>query len=521
MLKIIKKCFNSFDILNPQVIIIHRLNDPNLMKFKFFFAFVFSFLACHFSKAQTFQLKQGIGLATDIAINPNDGNLYIVGVSKNVLKYDQTKKSIKSYGPKSNNVKEIDFSNNGQVFMLSTGKQLHQLKNNQWKKLGSGKYNSFCVDSKNHPWVVTSSKKLTQYYLGTWKSIPSLPARNVTKVVAYSDNLCYVIKSDKSISMFSNGTWVKLPGKVVDIAFDKKNNEVYSIQHPNRVFKFNRQSRKWVALKGGYGNFTKIAVHDGEIWAVNKNKKILHYNPSTAIVSPPPKAKILNNTSLSTRTTSNSSMSKMSSNSSSTSRIPANNSSRNNRTNNNSSTATSQKKNYAGTYRFMLTKILTFSPEQSAINKSIDIYGTMGIYVTSKNSVDNVKLTPLNNQRNRMLDIPKGNTVEIKPIHHKNPKKVKVLEDDGNSNFYTYYGEYEVDRIREFKVSSAFANNQIIFDLQTNMTQKLLAGELNFGWKRRMINIDDIELGKEIFMKVRAGSYPGSYLYIGYKITKQ
>ena len=188
-----------------------------------------------------------------------------------------------------------------------------------------------------------------------------------------------------------------MPGKAIDIAVDIKKNEVYVIGTSKKIFKYNRNSKKWIPLKGTRNDFTKMAVHDGKIWGVTTGKKIYSYNPNSTVIPLP----------------SNSSI-----------------------TVNNNST-----KNYEGTYRFTMTRILTYAPEQQLIKKGIDIYGTAGIYLNAKNRNESVKINPLNRKKNRMLDISKGNTEHIKSKYWNKPRSV-TIDVNGVAKNFNYYGEY-------------------------------------------------------------------------------
>ena len=55
-------------------------------------------------------------------------------------------------------------------------------------------------------------------------------------------------------------------------------------------------------------------------------------------------------------------------------------------------------KDYAGTYKITITKILMNAPEYK-INKKIDIYGTIGIYVESKSKSGSIKINASSNQK--------------------------------------------------------------------------------------------------------------------------
>lgn len=468
------------------------------MNFKIAIALFILIFSFHFSEAQSFIKKPG--KAIDITINPKDGKAYIVDPYNNISVYDSKSNKFNPFANQTAVVKEVAFDNKGKNYIITTSDQLCERKNDSWIPLGPGKYKSLSIDKNNHPWAIsTKYNTLQQYYLGTWRAMPKLPAKNCSSAAAISDDYCYIIKPNKTISHFGVSTWFSRSGKAIDITVDLKTKEVYIIDDSKKILKWRKDRRKWEQLNNTRSDFKKLAVYDGKIWAITQSNNVYSYD-----------YKIATNTTETTQTTQ---MSPTTISTKKAFKKPI-------QLNQPSGMTKMTKNDYAGTYRFELTRILTYAPEQEMVKKAIDIYGTMGIYLEAKNKNDKIKINPRNGKKNRMLDLPKNNPQKITSKYWKRPRTVEVIT-NGKKRNYKYFGEHTVDRIRVFKVSNDFANGDLTFDFQTNMSQKLLAGELNFGWKRTKINIKEVDLGKERFFMVKGGSYPGTHLYIGYKITKQ
>lgn len=324
-----------------------------ILKNRFYFL-ILAFLCCLNVKAQSFVKVQGA--ATDIAISPKDGSVYVVGTSKNVFKYNFNSKRFAPFGPQTKDVARIAVSNLNQIFASKINASIECSNgSSSWTKL-SAFSNDVATDNNGMLWVSMKNRGGDiQTYDNAWKR-PLKAIVNVSKVAPVNQNTAWVIMNDKSIQKHENNRWNNMPGAALDIAVDTKTKEVYVIGTSKRIFKWNNTSKKWLPLAGTRTDFESLDAHDGKIWAVATDKSIYEYTTNQNSIQ-----SNLNNANI----------------------------------------------DYSGIYRIHIIKLISTKGND-------EFFGTAGVYLEANTKSGAVKINPQNNEANRYLDIPRNNISKVR-----------------------------------------------------------------------------------------------------------
>lgn len=416
--------------------------------------------------AQSFVKKQGF--ANDITISPKDGSVYIIGTSKNVFKYNTGSKSFKPFGKQSKNAKSITVHPNGSLYMVSTSNEVYIDVNGRWNKIPGIKANEVDIDKKGNVRALNTSGRVFKLFQGKWQTQSQVNKGNTgfNQVIGQDSKTLFARFKDNEFKQFKSGKWQTLNGSPLKISIDDKTGDVYAIGRNKGVYKWNKATKRWVLLKGTRKDFKDVAIHNGKIWVIANDNSIYNYDK-------------------------------------------------------NKKPSDEKSKDYSGTYRVTYTRIMG-STKTSKIDKTIYLYGTMGIYLEGKIKSGSISIKPVSNKKNRAWDVSKSGPLKMKNI---NITTLPVFISDSKKEVIwdNIDRELEIDRIREFKISGEAANDDLTFDFQTNIKWKRAIDELDYEWQREKYNIKDIKLGKEYFIRLTPkynldGNWVG--LFVGYKIEK-
>ncbi len=420
--------------------------------------------------AQSF-VKVG-GKATDITMSPKDGTVYVVNASGNIKKYNSRTKKFTPHGKQSKNAKSVTVDPNGSVYITSSLDEVYIDVNGRWNKIPGIKTKEVDIDKNGNIRALDITGKLKKLFQGRWKdqTAANRNSPGFNQVIGRDSKVLYARFKDNSFREFKNAKWKNLNGKPLKITIDDKTGKVYAVGRNKGIYEWKSTSNKWVLLKNTRKDFKDVAVYNGKIWAIGTDKSIYYYDKNIK---------------------------------------PQN----------------TESNDYSGTYRVTITKLYSNRKSNRHIMTSLDLYGTIGVYVNVLTKSGNTKIMPIDNKKNRVWDISKSNPRRIKDIENKRINWVNQ-ENDNNKKWYgssDVDGELVIDMIREFKIAGEAANNSLTFDIQSNLSYKLLTHDVNFDWCRTKFKIDELVLGKEYFrpMSHDYGLDGGRiYLYLGFKIEK-
>ncbi|MEL7270940.1 MAG: hypothetical protein AAGL34_15305 [Bacteroidota bacterium] len=303
-------------------------------------------LGSSYTQAQQF-VKVG-GQATDIAMSPKDGSVYVVNASKNIKKYDTRSKKFLPYATQSKNATSVSVTKDGVVYMVSTGKEVSLASNGRWIKIHGIKTSEVICLKDGTIMALDVNKKLRRLYASKWNLTTGLNNERggVNQVIGTSINDLNVRMSDNAFKRYSRGNLYNLNGKPLKIALDHKTGIVYAVGKNKGIYKWVKSTKKWVLLAGTRKDFKDVAVHNGKIWAVATNKAIYYYDPDKKGV-------------------------------------------------------TSNNNDLSGTYRVFIEKLGSYK-------KGGEFHGVMGVHLKTKIKSGQVPISPLHGKKNRFWDYPKG-----------------------------------------------------------------------------------------------------------------
>ncbi len=406
------------------------------------------------------------GQATDIVISPKDGSVYVVNASGNVKKYNARTKKYIPYGKQSKNVKSISIHSNGSLYMVSTSNEVYIDINGRWNKIPGIKTNEVDIDKKGNVRALNLSGKLYNLYQGKWqlKNLVNKNTSGFNQLIGQDSKILYARFKNNNFKQF-HGKWITLNGSPLKITIDDKTGNVYAVGRNKGIYKWNGRSKNWDLLKGTRKDFKDVAVHNGEIWAIATDKSIYYYDKNR----------------------------------------------------------TESQKDYSGTYRVTVKQLYASREYNRHLMTSLDVYGTIGIYVSSKTKSGKNQIIDINNKKSRVWDFSKSHPKKVKDISKKSINWVRQGNYAMKSGTDEVDGVIEVDKVREFKIAGEAANESLTFDIQTNLSYKLITHDVKYEWQRIKFKIDELKLGKEYFMKLShefgldGGQLP---LYVSFIIEK-
>lgn len=404
------------------------------------------------------------GKATDIAISPKDGSIYIVGTSKNVFKYDTGAKKFKSFGEQTKNVRNINITKR-KMYMISLQNTVHKNNNGFWEEIPGIKAKSLLISSnvgvlnlKNelyNAFRTRSGNVIKTIWISN--GINNLSKKN-KQIIQGNDKTYYLRANDNSFQKYvastnrrkKVGKLTNLRGKPLYITVDKVKNTIYAVGRNRGIYKWNVTKQDWSFLDGTKNNFKRIAVNNGEIWGITTDNSIYYYDKDKAKKD-------------------------------------------------------TDYKKYSGTYKVTYEDIYT--------SKDAKLYGNIGVYLEAKTKSGNITIKPLDNKRNRMWEVVK----ESPQLANKSGRRI--------TEFLSYKGiekrtdqwqaSIEIDKVREFKLIGEAANKDATFDFQIHVKKEVLLGRDFGGWERVKLKISDLVLNKKYFFY-----HIGTDTAISFKIEK-
>ena len=396
------------------------------------------------------------GKATDIAISPKNGSVYVVNADGNVKKYDEAEKKFAPHGQQLKNAKSLSVNSSNRVFIISKSNQIYSEINGFWKEIPCEVKPLSIQVANGKPIIHSSNYKV--YYRGNigrnrnrykWYELNTVNQLNkkFNQIIRDITGTFYVRSLDNSFQKISkDGEYTNLNGKPLYITADNQNDIIYAVGRNRGIYKWasGYENSKWELLKGTRKDFKKVAVHGKKIWAITTDNSIYYYDDKPV-------------------------------------------------------------KDYSGTYKVTITNIL--SSERH-------VYGTMGVYLESKIKSGKITLKPIGNLPHRVWDVSiheKQKLRKIKPVQLNRKNVISNIVISGNAREYGL----NIGRVREFKLIGEAANKNAVFDFQMNIKATNFPLSDVGKWERIKLKVDDIEFNKEQFIF----SFSAGVL-IGFKIEK-
>ena len=400
--------------------------------------------------AQTFVKRQGA--ATDISISPSNGNVYVIGTSRNVFLYNVLQKRFYQFKDRKNNFVMVSETTGGLTCALDGSGTVYTPRNsgntNQWMRLATGGPVQRLTTGKDGEiyGLSSSGNRIMKVKGGRWEIVNHIPPINgIKKIAVHNDYYLLVITNDNSTYEYVNRTWRRLPGKAIDITYDKKRATYYKVALSKEIFKWNAGIKKWEILTGTRNDFAVVAAYDGNIWGTTTQKEIYEYNRNVQSVSRP----------------------------------------------------TFSYTNYAGTYKVSVTRMFGTIPGH-------DFNGRIDVYMTAQRGIipgiDSENIRPLNGRFNLIINEPQRRLriVEIPP---EDPRNFIYISSSGPAEQFTerpfeYAYSFSDLGEREFKLEGKNANAHafITFRFQLKKAYLNTAKE-----EKVSLKISEIEYGKEYF----------------------
>lgn len=181
-----------------------------------------------------------------------------------------------------------------------------------------------------------------------------------------------------------------------------------------------------------------------------------------------------------------------------------------------SHTVAKKKKGYNGKYRVTVTNLYTDLSETHAVgifDNVVEMYGTIGIRVYGKSKSGEVDVRSVNNKKPRIWDVSKKNPKDIKQQEFKS----KTISDLTGKKFKAF-GILEIDKMREFNIQGEIANENLIVNIQSNISESDAISDTKLGWKQRSLYIKSLTLGKEYLLINRKNKHTA--IAVGFIVEK-
>lgn len=369
-----------------------------MMKKQFF---LFAIL-CSISAMQAQQFVKVGGSATDIAINPKNGKVFVVS-NKNVFTdYNTSSKRWRTYSSRPNNASSIAITKDGVVYMVSTAKDVFIEVKGKWIKVPGIKTNEVITTRFGKIFAIDTSKKLRQLFGGQWKLLigQNRNSNGLNQIVGTSSKGLHGLDGSNRFREFA-GTWKTLNGQPNKITLDQKTNRIYAVGRNKGIYSWDSRAKKWNLLKGTRKDFVDVAVHNGEIWAISANKAIYKYDPRKRITSI---------------------------------------------------------KDYSGTYKVTITRRL-----RSDTPLVPEFYGVAGVRLQNRKGGRLVTINPKNNMPARFLDIPQNDMAKVRKLSR--PIKSNTLLGTVAYNDYEWYYTINQVREFDLSKADADENAEFKFEL--------------------------------------------------------
>ncbi len=232
---------------------------------------VFTILLTINAHSQTF--NKALGGATDVSIS-NKGNVFVVGTSKQVFKYDFNNKKFKLHSVANKKAKTIT-ANEDWNYLLATDGRMYRSYGRDARRvdaLGALVLKDIYVGKSNNLWGI-NVKGAVQRYSSGWRAF-SIAGSDNKKVAVNNSGRVFTIKNNNAIYEYYNGTARKLPGSATDITFDHAKQKLYVLGTSKRIFVWNAGRKNWDPVKNTRRDFKSIAAHNGKLWGTTTGNEI-------------------------------------------------------------------------------------------------------------------------------------------------------------------------------------------------------------------------------------------------------
>jgi putative transposon-encoded protein len=221
--------------------------------------------------AQTF--NKAIGGATDVTIS-NSGNVFVVGTSKQIFKYDFNENKFKLHSVADRKAKTIA-GNEDWNYLLTTDGRMYRSYARYSRRidpLGYVPLKDIYVGKNNDLWGI-NAKGMIQKYSSGWRPF-SIAGNDNKKVCVNNSGRVFSIKNNNTIWEYYNGRARKLPGGGTDITYDHAQNKFYVLGTSKRIFVWSPVRKNWELVKNTRNDFRSIAAYNGKIWGTTTRNEI-------------------------------------------------------------------------------------------------------------------------------------------------------------------------------------------------------------------------------------------------------
>lgn len=405
----------------------------------FILVFFMLFLAVNV-QSQGFKKSSGKGI--DIAVNPKDGTVYVIGTKKSIFKYNKSKKKFEKH-IHATRAKRLSVDQNGTVYCVNSQQKVYVSEKGKWKQIPGLVSNDVDARYYSHSSSTTlkgfctadNAKTIHEVvYGGGWRK-STLKGKEASIRVARDVTDFWTIGKSKKIRKLVSGEWKDFPGRATDIAIDDKTGKVYIVDTRREILSWSTKRNRWITLPGTRSDVVNISVYDGKVWCTTKDNSIYYYDKNARATNDEPK-------------------------------------------------------DYAGRYRVTVTDLYTYT-KNNVLNADAQVYGTIGVRLYGKGQSGQVEINALRNKKPRLWDVSRSN-----PQHIKSGTAVIYSFNSGNlQKVVKYYGSYEIGKSREYIVKGELANDKLNVNVQMNLTKKDLIDE-KFRFQQLNLDVKNIKFGK-------------------------
>ncbi|MEO0508052.1 MAG: tectonin domain-containing protein [Bacteroidota bacterium] len=247
---------------------------------KLYYILIVLLLGSSYTQAQQF-VKVG-GQASDIAISPKDGRVFVVAGKNIFTDYDNSAKRWKTFSTRPNNAKSVSVTKDGVVYITSTAGEVFIEVKGKWIKVPGVKTDEVIAAKDGRIYAIDTNKKLRLLNNAKWNLLSGQNriSNGLNQVIGIGSKELYARAGDNSYSKFSGGKWNTLNGKPNKIALDHKTGIIYAVGRNKGIYKWVFSSNEWVLLEGTRKDFKDVAVHKGIVWAITVNNTIYYCDTS-------------------------------------------------------------------------------------------------------------------------------------------------------------------------------------------------------------------------------------------------
>ncbi len=221
--------------------------------------------------AQDFIFSFVKGKAKEISIGP-DGTVLIVNPTTNQLqKYDR--KTKKFVGVETDASFTHAVGTQDILYGVDNKKALVECKQGKCSKTKPAMLSGdISMDKDGKVWGVFPTNGKMYSYDGNSIGQDKKYGTAHHRIAARHRSDIWTLKKDNTIRWFFKSTLRDVEGKAKDIAVDKVHGTAYIVGMDGKIYR--KTKKDWKDIGATLGNFEKLAVHDGEIWALTKVNSI-------------------------------------------------------------------------------------------------------------------------------------------------------------------------------------------------------------------------------------------------------